>query len=130
MLSINNGHAYQLDAIPTVGFRDPILSYFSALQYWVDGISMLREGYKKVPYLPFSYTHSSSNRADGFPNHRQDQVYSKLPIFGDGWCWLLDPSYLMISGGPQKMSCLSSNQRSKYVSMHCQIRQPILIRIT
>jgi hypothetical protein len=57
MLSMNKGYAYQLDAIPTVGFRDPILSYFSALQYWFDGIRMLREGYKKVTYLSFSYMH-------------------------------------------------------------------------
>jgi hypothetical protein len=48
MLSINNGYVYQLDAIPTVGFRDPILSYFSALQFSFDDARMLREGYKKV----------------------------------------------------------------------------------
>jgi len=37
-----------LDAIPTVGFPDPILSYFSALQFNFDGVRMLREGYKKT----------------------------------------------------------------------------------
>jgi cytochrome P450 len=37
-----------LDAIPTVGFRDPILSYFSALQFSFDDVRMLREGYKKT----------------------------------------------------------------------------------
>jgi cytochrome P450 len=37
-----------VDAIPTVGFSDPILSYFSALRYTFDGIRMLREGYKKT----------------------------------------------------------------------------------
>jgi hypothetical protein len=42
---------FQLDAIPTVGFPDPILSYFSALQFNFDGVRMLREGYKKVIYL-------------------------------------------------------------------------------
>src|SRR5712672_1835869 len=47
-----NGYAYQLDAIPTVGFPDPILSYFSALKFNINGIRMLREGYKKV-ILPF-----------------------------------------------------------------------------
>jgi cytochrome P450 len=37
-----------LDAIPTVGFSDPILSYFSALRYIFDGISMLKYGYEKT----------------------------------------------------------------------------------
>ncbi|KAI0277137.1 cytochrome P450 [Russula aff. rugulosa BPL654] len=45
---MNNGYVYQLDAIPTVGFRDPILSYFSALQFSFDDARMLREGYKKA----------------------------------------------------------------------------------
>jgi hypothetical protein len=127
---IDNGYVYQLDAIPTVGFPDPILSYFSALQYSFDGIRMLREGYKKVIYLSFSYVNPSPGQTDDFRTRSQDRVYSKLPVFGDGWCWLSDPSYLMISGGPQMMSCLYSNQPSKYVSMHWQIGQPILIRIT
>jgi hypothetical protein len=48
MLSMNNGYVYQLDAIPTVGFRDPILSYFSALRFSFDDRPMLREGYEKV----------------------------------------------------------------------------------
>ncbi|KAI9511490.1 cytochrome P450 [Russula earlei] len=37
-----------LDAIPTVGFSDPILSYFSALQFNFDGARMLKEGYQKT----------------------------------------------------------------------------------
>ncbi|KAH9993110.1 cytochrome P450 [Russula vinacea] len=37
-----------LDAIPTVGFSDPILSYFSALQFIFDGVRMLKEGYQKT----------------------------------------------------------------------------------
>jgi hypothetical protein len=37
-----------LDAIPTVGFSDPILSYFSALQFNFDGVRMLKEGYQKT----------------------------------------------------------------------------------
>jgi len=37
-----------LDAIPTVGFSDPILSYFSALRFTFDGFRMLMEGYKKT----------------------------------------------------------------------------------
>jgi len=37
-----------LDAIPTVGFSDPILSYFSALKFNFDGIRMLKDGYEKT----------------------------------------------------------------------------------
>jgi hypothetical protein len=38
----------QLDAIPTVGFSDPILSYFSALRFVFDSLPMLKYGYEKV----------------------------------------------------------------------------------
>ncbi len=38
----------QLDAIPTVGFSDPILSYFSALRFIFDGLPRLKYGYEKV----------------------------------------------------------------------------------
>ena len=38
----------QLEAIPTVGFSHPILSYFSALRYIFHGIPMLEYGYEKV----------------------------------------------------------------------------------
>ena len=41
-------HHFQLDAIPTVGFSDPILSYLSALQFYFNGVPMLKEGYGKV----------------------------------------------------------------------------------
>ncbi|KAH9176040.1 cytochrome P450 [Lactarius sanguifluus] len=37
-----------LDAIPTVGFSDPILSYFSALRFNVDGLPMLKYGYENA----------------------------------------------------------------------------------
>ncbi|KAF8494612.1 cytochrome P450 [Russula emetica] len=37
-----------LDAIPTVGFSDPILSHLSALQFHIDSVSMLKEGYEKT----------------------------------------------------------------------------------
>ncbi|KAI0284729.1 cytochrome P450 [Russula brevipes] len=37
-----------LNAIPTVGFSDRILSYFSALQFNFDGVRMLKEGYEKT----------------------------------------------------------------------------------
>jgi cytochrome P450 len=37
-----------LDAIPTVGFSDPILSYFSALRFTFDGLPMLKYGYEKA----------------------------------------------------------------------------------
>ena len=38
----------QLEAIPTVGFSDPILSYFSALRLIFDGLPRLKYGYEKV----------------------------------------------------------------------------------
>ena len=41
----------QLDAIPTVGFSDPILSYFSALRLKLNGLPMLKYGYEKVMFL-------------------------------------------------------------------------------
>lgn len=44
---------FQLDAILTVGFSDPILSYFSALRFNLDGLPMLINGYKKVSALVF-----------------------------------------------------------------------------
>jgi len=88
-------HAYmpndtrlQLDAIPTVGFSDPILSYLSAVRFFVDGVRMLNEGYQKVICL--SLDSPSSYQADDASTFRQDQVYSKSPIFKDGWCWLPD----------------------------------------
>ncbi|KAI9440515.1 cytochrome P450 [Lactarius indigo] len=37
-----------LDAIPTVGFSDPFLSYFSALRFHLDGVPMLKYGYKNA----------------------------------------------------------------------------------
>ncbi|KAI9441476.1 cytochrome P450 [Lactarius indigo] len=39
---------FMLDAIPTVGFSDPILSYFSALRFLFDGPSRLKYGYEKT----------------------------------------------------------------------------------
>ncbi|KAI9447173.1 hypothetical protein BJY52DRAFT_1193545 [Lactarius psammicola] len=38
----------QLEAIPTVGFSDPILSYFSALRFIFDGLPILKYGYEKT----------------------------------------------------------------------------------
>ena len=45
---------FQIDAIPTVGFSDPILSYFSALRFMFDDVRMLKEGYKKVTTFPLA----------------------------------------------------------------------------
>ena len=45
---LNDATCFQLDAIPTVGFSDPILSYLSAVQFNYDGVRMLRDGYEKV----------------------------------------------------------------------------------
>ena len=39
---------FQLDAIPTVGFSNPILSYLSALRFKLHGIAMLKYGYENV----------------------------------------------------------------------------------
>lgn len=56
-LFLNNDTRFQLDAIPTVGFSDPIFSYLSALQFNFDGARMLKDGYRKVIgfslYAPF-----------------------------------------------------------------------------
>ncbi|KAI9441480.1 cytochrome P450 [Lactarius indigo] len=38
----------QLDAIPTVGFSDSILSYLSALRFNLDGLPMLKYGYERT----------------------------------------------------------------------------------
>ena len=38
----------KLDVIPTVGFSDPILSYFSAYNFIFRNTLMLKEGYEKV----------------------------------------------------------------------------------
>ena len=46
--NLNKRYTLQLDAIPTVGFSDPILSYFSALRFVFDGVRMIRDGYEKV----------------------------------------------------------------------------------
>ncbi|KAI9465131.1 hypothetical protein BJY52DRAFT_1220840, partial [Lactarius psammicola] len=37
-----------LEAIPTVGFSDPILSYLSALRFNLDGLPMFKDGYEKT----------------------------------------------------------------------------------
>ncbi|KAI9441477.1 cytochrome P450 [Lactarius indigo] len=39
---------FVLEVIPTVGFSNPILSYFSALRFLFDGLPMLRYGYEKT----------------------------------------------------------------------------------
>ena len=54
-LSIADRRGSQLDAIPTVGFSDPILSYLSALRFIFDGLPMLKYGYAKVNALSLSY---------------------------------------------------------------------------
>jgi hypothetical protein len=61
-----------LDAIPTVGVSDPILSYFSALQFIFDGVRMLKDRYQKVISPPYMYP--SSYQSDDAPTFRQDQV--------------------------------------------------------
>ncbi len=41
----------QLNAIPTVGFSDPILSYFTALRFVFDSHSMLKYGYENLKVI-------------------------------------------------------------------------------
>jgi len=48
MLNLNDVTAFQLDAVPTIGFSDPILSYLSALRFYFNSTPMLKEGYEKV----------------------------------------------------------------------------------
>ena len=43
----------QLDDVPTVGFSDPIFSYFSALRFHLDTLPMLKYGYEKVNAFVF-----------------------------------------------------------------------------
>ncbi len=47
---------FQLDAIPTVGFSVPILSYLTAIRFIFDGFAMLEYGYRyKNVIAPGSY---------------------------------------------------------------------------
>ena len=79
----------QLNAIPTIGFSDPILSYFSALQFNLDGERMLQEGYEKVNFFSLFMPFLQLTTMLIF---RQIRVYSRLPTFGDGWSWPPDLS--------------------------------------
>ncbi|KAH9992079.1 cytochrome P450 [Russula vinacea] len=45
-LSLSNVTLSQLDSIPTIGFSDPILSYFSAIRYIFDSVRMINDGYE------------------------------------------------------------------------------------
>ena len=70
----------QLNAIPTIGFSDRILSYFTALKMIFDRGHMIKEGYEKVGYLLANHIHFSLYGAEDVPFLRQDQVYSKLRL--------------------------------------------------
>jgi hypothetical protein len=48
LLLITHFDGLQLNAIPTIGYSDPILSYISAAQFNLNGFGMLKEGYEKV----------------------------------------------------------------------------------
>src|SRR6267378_359215 len=63
LLLIDSGGP-QLDAIPTVGFSDPILSYFSALRFLFHGMSMVEYGYRNVRTFVFIIQQISPCRAD------------------------------------------------------------------
>lgn len=81
---LNNVPRFQLSAIPTVGFSDPILSYLSAVQYTLDSDRILKNGYEKVICLSL-YASSPVKLMTPLPTFRQVRVYSKSPNFGDGW---------------------------------------------
>ena len=49
--SLSNVTLSQLDAIPTIGFSDPILSYFSAIRYIFDSVRMINDGYETVIFV-------------------------------------------------------------------------------
>src|SRR5258708_32210215 len=102
MLSLSVTH-FQLDAIPTVGYADPILSYFSALQFYFDGIRMFKEGYEKAITLSFI---STLPRIDEHPTFILSQAYSKSPIFGDAWSSLLDLRFSLPPRGSWVNSCV------------------------
>ncbi len=88
---LNDVTRFQLDAIPTVGFSDPVLSYLSSIRFVFDFDRMLKDGYRKV-ILPLTIRRPFSDQTDDTPTFRQDQVYSRLPFFGDGWYCLPDLS--------------------------------------
>ena len=82
---LNNAPRFQLNAIPTVGFSDPILSYVSVVQYILNGDRILRNGYEKVICLSL-FAPSRIRSMMPLSTFRQIRVYSKSPNFGDGWC--------------------------------------------
>ncbi|KAF5332161.1 hypothetical protein D9611_008152 [Ephemerocybe angulata] len=43
------GETRKLDHIPTIGFSDPILSYWSALQFLIDPPGFIRKGWETIP---------------------------------------------------------------------------------
>ena len=49
--SLNSVTLSQLDSIPTIGFSDPILSYFSAIRYIFDSVRMISDGYETVIFV-------------------------------------------------------------------------------
>jgi hypothetical protein len=59
-LALNNLTRFKLDAIPTIGFSHPILSYLSAVKFNFDDVHMLKDGYEKV-ICPFPISFLISN---------------------------------------------------------------------
>lgn len=55
----------QLDAIPTVGWSTPGLSYLSAIRFIFQGKAILDEGYDKVRYHGFLYTPTLASMCTG-----------------------------------------------------------------
>jgi len=85
-LYLNNVPRFQLGAIPTVGFSDPILSYLSVGRYIFDANRMLKNGYEKVICLLLYYAPSRIKSLTPLLTFRRVRVYLKFPDFGDGWC--------------------------------------------
>ena len=83
---LNNVPHFQLGAIPTVGFSDPILSYLSVVRYIFDANRMLENGYEKVICFSLYYAPSRIKSLTPLLTFRRVRVYLKFPDFGDGWC--------------------------------------------
>jgi hypothetical protein len=80
---------YQLAVIPTVGFSDPILSYFSALRFMFNGLPMLKYGYEKVNV---SITHPPCSELTIQPDSQSRRGLFKIATFR----W-----WMVLASGPE-----------------------------
>jgi hypothetical protein len=77
--NLNNHPRLQLNAIPTIGFSIPILTYLSAVRFIFDAVRMLDEGYKKVICLLLFAR--SSYQADDAPCLQTNPGLFKISSF-------------------------------------------------